>query len=101
METSPSAAENVEAEAASRFERMRDEAIGQFKERPLLCTSLAAGAGFLLGGGLATATTLRVLRNSASLIVQITIVPYLLAQLREMLVEPAPVSRNGINDTPI
>ena len=55
----------------------------------------------MLGGGLATATTLRVLRNSASLILQITVVPYLLTQLRDMLVEPATVARNDINDNPI
>jgi hypothetical protein len=101
LETTKSTTENLEAEVASRFEHLRDEAAGHFKERPLLYTSLAAGAGFLLGGGLATATTLRVLRNSASLILQITVVPYLLTQLRDMLVEPATVSRNGINDTPI
>ena len=100
METTTST-ERVEAEAAPRFRHMRAEAVDHFRERPLLYTSLAAGAGFVLGGGLATATTLRVLRSSASLILQITVVPYLLTQLRDMLVEPATVARNDINDNPI
>jgi hypothetical protein len=95
LETTTSTKENLEAEVASRFWQMRAEASDRFKERPLLYTGLAAGAGFLLGGGLATATTLRVLRNSASLILQLTVVPYLLTHLRDMLVEPAKVARNA------
>jgi hypothetical protein len=101
LDTTTDTADKLEAEATSRFHHVRDEAIGHFKERPLLYTSLAAGAGFLLGGGLATATTLRVLRSSASLILQITVVPYLLTRLRDLLDEPATVSRTSMNDNPI
>ncbi len=85
METSTF--DKVEAEAQSRFRRMRAEASHRFKAQPLLCTAMAAGAGFLLGGGLATKTTLRVLRNSASLILQLTVVPYILNRLRDTLAE--------------
>lgn len=80
--------EDAESEVESRFKRMRDDAIARFKERPLFYTGVAAGAGFLLGGGLVTSTTLRILRNSAALMIQVTVVPYVLARLRDMLVEP-------------
>jgi hypothetical protein len=81
--------EDAETEASSKFREIRDEAMERIKARPIVYAGIAAGAGFVLGGGLATRTTLRVLKNSASLILQMTVVPYLLTQLRDMLVEPA------------
>jgi len=66
-----------------RFAEIRARVVARFKESPLLYAGIAAGAGFVLGGGLATPTALRVFRKSALLALQATVVPLLFSRLQD------------------
>lgn len=57
----------------------------RIKERPLWCAGIAIGAGFVLGGGLATPAALRLLRKSVGLALQLTIMPAVVSRLQEAL----------------
>jgi hypothetical protein len=62
-------------------------ATAKVRERPLLAAGLTVAAGFVIGGGLASGTTLRVLRRSVGLALQMAVVPALLTRLRETLLD--------------
>jgi hypothetical protein len=57
----------------------------KIKERPLWCAGIATGAGFVLGGGLATPAALRLLRKSVGLVLQLTVMPMVVGRLQEAL----------------
>lgn len=57
----------------------------KIKERPLWCAGIAAGAGFVLGGGLASPAALRLLRKSVGLVLQLTVMPMVVGRLQEAL----------------
>ncbi len=65
--------------------RVRSYIATQVREHPLRCAGLTAAAGFVIGGGLATRTTLRALRRTLSLAVKTAVVPALLMRLRDTL----------------
>jgi hypothetical protein len=67
--------------------RLRTLAVKQIRERPLLTAGLTVAAGFVIGGGLASGTTLRVLRRSVGVALQIAVIPALLTRLREALLD--------------
>jgi hypothetical protein len=67
------------------FRHARRSAASYFRENPLLCATIAAGAGFVLGGGLTTATTLRLFRRTLGLALQLAVAPLLLSRLRDAL----------------
>ena len=72
-----------------QFEKLRAKALKQIRERPLTVAGLTLAAGFVLGGGLATGTALRVLRRSLGLALQMAVIPALLTRLRDTLVDEA------------
>jgi hypothetical protein len=67
--------------------RLRTLAFERVRERPLLAAGLTAAAGFVIGGGLASGTTLRVLRRSIGLALQIAVIPALLNRVRDILLD--------------
>lgn len=69
------------------FRRLRTLALERIRERPLLAAGLTAAAGFVIGGGLASGTTLRVLRRSIGLALQIAVIPALLNRVRDSLLD--------------
>lgn len=72
------------ASGLSRLQRMVSE---RLRARPLLVAGLTAAAGFVVGGGLASGTTLRVVRRSVGLALQMAVIPVLLNRLRESLLD--------------
>lgn len=72
---------------SGRFEKLRATIAKQIRERPLTCAGLTLAAGFVIGGGLATGTTLRVLRRSLGLTLQMAVVPALLTRLRDAVLD--------------
>ena len=56
--------------------------VDRIRERPIAWLGVAAGAGFVLGGGLATPPALRLLRKSLGLAIEWMIVPLLVSQLQ-------------------
>jgi hypothetical protein len=67
--------------------RLRALATKQIRERPLMTAGLTVAAGFVIGGGLASGTTLRVLRRSVGVALQMAVIPALLTRLREALLD--------------
>ncbi len=73
----------------ARFTRLRATVVKQIRERPLTVAGITMAAGFVLGGGLATGTSLRLLRRSLGLALQMAVIPALLARLRETMLDEA------------
>lgn len=67
--------------------KARAWAVDHVRESPIRSVGIAAGAGFVLGGGLASATTLRVLRKSVAVTLQMTVLPILVMRLRDLLMD--------------
>jgi len=66
----------------------RDEAptiAARVRERPWMYAGIAAGCGFVLGGGLATPLAMKLLRRATSLALQVAVAPVLLARLEDSL----------------
>lgn len=74
-------------EAGRARRDLRKRAVARIRERPLLCAGLSAAAGFVVGGGIATGTGLRIIRRALAITVQIAVIPALLARLRETLLD--------------
>lgn len=75
------------------FEHWRRKALDQYRNNPLLGAGVALAAGFVLGGGLATGTSLRTLRKSVGLVFQAAVVPVLLSRLRDAIVDEVGAAR--------
>jgi len=82
--------DKVVSSGKETLEELRAKVRERFKENPVLYTGVAATAGFLVGGGLLSGTTLRLLRRSLILALQLTVVPVLLDRMREAIVEQMP-----------
>lgn len=67
--------------------KVRGAAFDYFRRNPLLCTGVAAGVGFVLGGGLTTGTSLRLLRKGLGLALQVTVLPILVSRLRDAVLD--------------
>jgi hypothetical protein len=76
-----------ETEAKHDFDYWRRKALDEYRQNPLLGAGVALAAGFVLGGGLATGTTLRMLRKSVGLVFQAAVMPALLSRLRDAIVD--------------
>lgn len=79
--------QSIETELKQGFEAWRRRALDVYREKPLLGAGVALAAGFVLGGGLATGTTLRTLRKSVGFVFQAAVVPTLVSRLRDAIVE--------------
>ena len=55
------------------------------RERPWAYAGIAAGCGFVLGGGLATPLAMKLLRRATSFALQVAVAPVLLARLEDSL----------------
>jgi hypothetical protein len=75
------------AGAGLAFQRLPALAANSFQRQPLLSAGLAAAVGFVIGGGLANGTGLRLLRRSVVLALQMAAIPALLALLRDKLLD--------------
>lgn len=74
-------------EANHGFEHWRRKALDEYQKNPLLGAGVALAAGFVLGGGLAAGTTLRTLRKSVGLVLQVAVMPALLSRLRDAIID--------------
>jgi hypothetical protein len=77
------------AEARIRIAEWGRKAVDGLRRKPLLGAGIAAAAGFLLGGGLTNASTLRVLGKSVRLAFQLAVVPALVSRLEDAIVGSA------------
>ncbi len=73
----------------------RRDAVRQFRRNPLAGAGIAAGLGFVVGGGLASTAALRLLGKSALLVFQFAVLPALLGRLRDAIVDEVSDARLG------